>query len=227
MLTKERDLTFRLDGHQVRCMLAVPKTYSAIVIVLADRGTYAMDRVAMLLNEEGMCTLSVPLPRRVERPRSAARVKEVAGELCAITERVCAEPEVSGMPCGYFSTGQGAAIALTAAAIAPRLVDALVVAAGRIDLADAELPLVQAPVLLVAGERDTAGIERDTMALSQLPGDADVRLVAGTIHPIGSDGARRQTAALSALWFREHFPAARMTARLRADQAHAAAGLRM
>lgn len=84
------------------------------------------------------------------------------------------QPDTSGLPLGLFGASTGGGAALVAATKRPARVGAVVSRGGRPDLADEALPLVEAPTLLLVGERDEFVIELNEHARARMR--ADVRL---------------------------------------------------
>jgi pimeloyl-ACP methyl ester carboxylesterase len=72
---------------------------------------------------------------------------------------------------------------------------------GRPDLADAALPLVKAPTLLVVGGEDTVVITLNRQAFSRLLTVKELRIVPGASHLFEEPGALEQVATLARGWF--------------------------
>jgi putative phosphoribosyl transferase len=117
-------------------------------------------------------------------------------------------PELGTAPIGCLGVGPGAAVVLRAAESEPRHVDAVVVVAGWTELVDAEIPLVQAPTLLIEGSGDRLALDRAWRALRGLGGDADVKTILGVDDPMATVSGRIEVAELAGQWFRRVFAAA-------------------
>jgi hypothetical protein len=76
------------------------------------------------------------------------------------------------------------------------------------ELGEPQLPLVEAPILLVEGGLGGGNLENARTALGVLPGDADLTIVAGVDEPTVADSACRQLAEVAGQWFQQHFAAA-------------------
>ena len=113
-------------------------------------------------------------------------------------------PETAGLHVGYFSTGAGAGTALAAAFRQPDVVRAVVMRGGKTDAASKLLPLVKAPVLLIAGGRDPEGLRASQSALEKLNSSSTLNVVPSASHSFDEPGAMEEAAQLAALWFLHH-----------------------
>jgi dienelactone hydrolase len=114
------------------------------------------------------------------------------------------QPEAAGRPIGYFGASTGAAAALLAAAREPAGVAAIVSRGGRPDLAMTELPVVQAPTLLIVGGRDETVIQLNRSAFARLRCEKEIVVVPGATHLFEEPGALKQVEEHAAEWFRRH-----------------------
>jgi pimeloyl-ACP methyl ester carboxylesterase len=96
---------------------------------------------------------------------------------------------------------------LIAAAERRSRVDAVVSRGGRPDLADAALPGVAAPTLLIVGGNDTVVIELNRRAQALLAGESRLEIVPGAGHLFEEPGALERVAALTRGWFTRHLGA--------------------
>jgi pimeloyl-ACP methyl ester carboxylesterase len=111
---------------------------------------------------------------------------------------------VAALPTGLFGASTGAAAALVAAADAPERVVAVVSRGGRPDLADAALPRVRAPTLLIVGGADVDVLELNRRAAAQLTCEHALRIVPGATHLFEERGALDLVATVAGEWFAEH-----------------------
>lgn len=102
---------------------------------------------------------------------------------------------------GLFGASTGAAAALVAAAQRPDDVRAVVSRGGRPDLAGDFLPRVQAPTLLLVGERDELVIELNEKALARLPGEKRLLIVPHATHLFEEPGTLEAVADEAKRWF--------------------------
>jgi len=115
--------------------------------------------------------------------------------------------EIADLPTGLFGASTGAAAALVAAAAEPDRVAAVVSRGGRPDLADAALPKVRAPTLLIVGGADEEVLELNRWAAAQMTCENALRVVPGATHLFEERGALVAVAALAGDWFVEHMKA--------------------
>ncbi|GMV85683.1 MAG: hypothetical protein AMXMBFR80_15380 [Dehalococcoidia bacterium] len=112
--------------------------------------------------------------------------------------------ETSELEIGLFGASTGAAAALIAAAERPRRVSAVVSRGGRPDLAVAVLPRVEAPTLLIVGERDAEVIRLNQMARSHMRAECELEIVPGASHLFEEPGTLDHVAVLATGWFQRH-----------------------
>jgi pimeloyl-ACP methyl ester carboxylesterase len=98
----------------------------------------------------------------------------------------------------------GGAAALVAAAELGSVIDAVVSRGGRPDLAGGALPEVEAPTLLIVGERDEVVRQLNEEAHEQLRGEKELAVVPGATHLFEEPGALEEVARLAAAWFKRH-----------------------
>lgn len=113
-------------------------------------------------------------------------------------------PDTAELPVGLFGASTGAAAALVAVAERPDRVSAVVSRGGRPDLADASLPRVTAPVLLIVGGDDHTVFDLNRQAAERLTAKHDIHVVPGATHLFPEPGALQQVAAAAAGWFGDH-----------------------
>jgi dienelactone hydrolase len=128
----------------------------------------------------------------------------LADRLAGAAEWLHAQPDLDKLRIGYFGASTGGGAALVAAARFPERVGAVVSRGGRPDLAGPALPLVQAPTLLVVGERDYGVVELNEQAYAQLRCEKELRLVPGATHLFEEPGTLEEAARLAAEWFVRH-----------------------
>jgi pimeloyl-ACP methyl ester carboxylesterase len=114
------------------------------------------------------------------------------------------EPALRSLPLGLFGASTGAAAALFAAARRPDRVKAVVSRGGRPDLAESVLSLVEAPTLLIVGERDRDVLALNQRALSRLRCDRLLEIVPGATHLFEEPGTLEAAATAAREWFIKH-----------------------
>jgi len=160
-------------------------------------------QVAAALNEAGLATLLFDL-LTTDEELDRANVFDIdllAERLRAATERVGDNPELSGLPVGYFGASTGAAAALRAAAELGVRVRAVVSRGGRPDLAAESLKEVVSPTLLIVGGADRRVLELNEAAARLLRCEHKVAIVPGATHLFEEPGALEEVSEFAADWF--------------------------
>jgi dienelactone hydrolase len=163
--------------------------------------------VAQVLNQAGFATLLIDLltldEEGVDRQTGHLRfnIEFLAERLIDATEWLAQNLDIHNLRIGYFGASTGAGAALVAAAQHPKAVSAIVSRGGRPDLAEASLPNVQAPTLLIVGSNDTPVIEMNQQALAQLQVEKKLEIIPGATHLFEEPGALEQVARLAREWF--------------------------
>jgi pimeloyl-ACP methyl ester carboxylesterase len=128
----------------------------------------------------------------------------LAGRLFAAARWVATRPDTRHLGMGFFGAGTGGAAALLAAATLVSEVGAVVTRGGWADLAAPALTRIQAPTLLVVGERDELVLALNQQAFARLRCQKRVVVVPGATHVFEEPGALDAVAKLAAEWFRQH-----------------------
>jgi putative phosphoribosyl transferase len=162
--------------------------------------------VANLLVEAGFATLLFDLLSEEEQTvgvtgRVRFDIPRLAARLVAVTDALRSQPELGSLPLGFFGASTGAAAALIAAAARPDRVMAVVARGGRVDLAEAMLPRVRAPTLLLVGSKDETVLELNRRAYALLRSDKQLLVIAGAGHLFEEPGALERVAQVAADWF--------------------------
>jgi putative phosphoribosyl transferase len=172
----------------------------------SPRNRYVADQ----LNRAGLVTVLADLLTRDEEQfdlRTAALrfdIDLLAVRVTAVADWMVHSEHTAGLGIGLFGASPGAAAALIAAADRPTSVQAVVSRGGRPDLADAHLPAVRQPTLLIVGERDPAVIELNRRAARKPAGETRLEIVPGATHLFEEPGALEQVAGLARGWFLRH-----------------------
>ena len=114
------------------------------------------------------------------------------------------DDRTKGLGIGYFGASTGAGAALQAAARDPSLIQAVVSRGGRPDLAEAYLPSVTAPTLLIVGGDDEPVIEMNRAAYRLLSCPKRLVIVPGASHLFEEPGTLEQVAEHALTWFQQH-----------------------
>jgi len=139
-------------------------------------------------------------------------VAEAAARLVAATRWLDRDGRMGLSRLGYLGERTGAAVALTAAALMPGRIGAVVAWSGRPDrLAAATLAGVRAPTLLLAGSLDEGAARAGVRALSLLP-QARATSVPGTGRLFAEPSALAAAARVMVAWFEQHLAEGRTAA---------------
>jgi putative phosphoribosyl transferase len=209
--TAEQAVTVPARGAELSGDLAIPPGARGIVLFAHGSGSSRHSprnrAVAAALRDAGLGTLLMDLLTSEEERRD-----RVTGELrfdvgllgervVAAVDWVAAEAGTAALAVGCFGASTGAAGALIAAAERPERMGAVVSRGGRPDLAAPWLERVEAPTLLIVGERDESVIELNRRALALMRCEAELVIVPGATHLFEEPGALEDVARLAAAWF--------------------------
>ena len=208
----QRPVVIRVDTG-LDADLAVPEPCQGVVMFAHGSGSGRHSprnrMVAAHLQQAGLATVLLDLltaeEERVDAMVGRYRfdIELLADRLAAAGDWVGRQPELAGLPLGYFGASTGAAAALIAAAEGPQTVRAVVSRGGRVDLAGRRLRQVPCPVLLVVGSQDGVVLRLNREAMARL-GAAELAVVDGATHLFEEPGALEKVASLATDWFTRH-----------------------
>ena len=203
------------DGVTLHGTLALPVRPVGVVLFAHGSGSGRFsprnNYVAGVLRQAGVGTLLFDLLTEVEAAdrEKVFDIPLLAERLLHGTNWIESQPEVTGLPVGYFGASTGAAAALVAAAQDGRAVRAIVSRGGRPDLAGDFLSRVRAPTLLIVGGDDEPVIQMNRSALSRLVGVKELVIVPGATHLFEEPGTLEEVARLASEWFVRHLGGAK------------------
>ncbi|MDQ3698236.1 MAG: alpha/beta hydrolase [Gemmatimonadota bacterium] len=211
---RTRDVELPSGTLAMRGILQVPDGSAGVVLFAHGSGSGRLSPrngyVARVLQENGLATLLMDL-LTVEEERADARtghlrfdIDLLAGRLLDATAWVAEEPELARLPVSYFGASTGAAAALQAAARRRGDIRAVVSRGGRPDLANAWLPQVEAPTLLIVGGDDLPVIPLNRQAYAALRCERELAIVPGASHLFEEPGSLEEVAGLAAEWIARH-----------------------
>ncbi|MDO8295874.1 MAG: dienelactone hydrolase family protein [Caulobacter sp.] len=202
-------LPVRIPPLRLAGDLRLPPAPAAVVIFAHGSGSSRLSprnqQVAEALGAANMATLLFDLLTEDEaRDRSNVfDIDLLSRRLADAIAWVRARPDLGGLPIGLFGASTGAAAALSAAALRPDAVSAVVSRGGRPDLAGAALEDVIAPTLLIVGGRDEPVIGLNRMARASLAGPARLEIVPGATHLFEEAGTLEAVTDLAIAWYRQ------------------------
>jgi len=208
----ERDVQITVGAEGViHGDLALPQDPAGLVLFAHGSGSSRHSarnrRVAAALQRRGFATLLLDLLTASEDAIDQ-RTRELRFDIRLLAARLGLaaawsddDVAVASLPIGYFGASTGAAAALVAAVDRPERIGAIVSRGGRPDLAEAALPLVRTPTLLIVGGRDEAVLGMNQEAAGMLGGVHELVVVPGATHLFEEEGALDHVAHLAGDWF--------------------------
>jgi putative phosphoribosyl transferase len=162
--------------------------------------------VAEVLQRRRLATLLLDLldPDEAENRHTVFDIALLAHRLGEAIDWARQDAQLSALPIGLFGASTGAAAALRAAVAHPAEVRAVVSRGGRPDLATDDLPLVQAPTLLILGGEDRMLLPLHREALDRLRCPKHLAIVPGATHLFEEPGALDTVGWMAACWFADH-----------------------
>jgi dienelactone hydrolase len=213
----ERTVSVPAASVTLQGTLGVPNRAAAIILFAHGSGSSRFSQrnrfVARVLREAELGTLLLdlltPEEERIDEVTRHHRfdIGMLADRLVAAIDWLADQPDTSGLPLGLFGASTGGGAALVAATKRPARVGAVVSRGGRPDLADEALPLVEAPTLLLVGERDEFVIELNEHARARMRADVRLEIVPGATHLFEEAGALEEVAVSARDWFTAHLAA--------------------
>jgi putative phosphoribosyl transferase len=200
-----------IEGAELEATLAVPERADSVVVFAHGSGSGRHSPrnrfVAEQLVRSGFGTLLLdlltPTEERYDRETAELRfdIDLLAARLVIAIDWLGGQDRVAKLPVGAYGASTGAAAALIAAAERPQRVRAVVSRGGRPDLANDALERVQAPTLLIVGERDPQVLDLNTDAAERMREPATIEVVARAGHLFEEEGALERVAELTTEWF--------------------------
>lgn len=193
-----------LDGD-----LFVPSNAKGIVVFSHGSGSSRFSQrnrmVAEYLNGLNFGTLLFDLLTQDEDKNYNNRfnIDLLTQRLAEVTGWLETFPATQEVRVGYFGASTGAASALRAAALLPKI-GAVVSRGGRPDLAVHELHRVEAPTLLIVGSLDYDVIKLNNMAFAELNCEKKMEIVNGASHLFEEPGTMEEVCRLAGNWFGRH-----------------------
>lgn len=207
----DRTVSIPAEGVHLDGTLGVPASARGVVLFAHGSGSSRFSprnrHVAEILREAGLATLLLDLLSSAEEEEDAVTrdyrfdIGMLAVRLVAAIDWLHGAPETRDLRVGLFGASTGGGAALVAAAGRPDRVGAVVSRGGRPDLAGDALPGVEAPTLLIVGERDEPVIEMNESARDRMNAEVRLEIVPGATHLFEEVGALDRVAALARDWF--------------------------
>jgi dienelactone hydrolase len=200
---RERSVRVSTVGVLLDGDLAIPDSDLAAVrgVVLFAHGSGSSRhsprnrRVAGALQQIGWATLLLDLLTAqedvIDRRTAELRfdILPLAARLTGTVDWLAQQDDTSDLPLALFGASTGAAAALVTAAERPERVRLVISRGGRPDLAGDALPRVQAPTLLIVGERDPQVRKLNEAAAAAMTAPVTIEVVPHATHLFEEPGA--------------------------------------
>ena len=228
----QKDLVIPVDGVTLAAELCLPPNPIATIIFAVGGANCRAENnqsIAEVLNISGFATLIIdfltPQEEALDRYEKNLRVDVdlLQRRLRGATEWLCLsgilrnrfispygeEPSYSPVTIGYFASSTGASAAILCASVAPQFshiysVGALVIKAGRPDLAGDAVNRYVAPTLLLVGDHDDVTLAANRLAMTRMRCPKELVLLRGVEHIIDAPAVQSQVQGLAASWFSTH-----------------------
>jgi putative phosphoribosyl transferase len=196
----DRTVRIRTAGVSLDGDLAVPVPDPRGVVLFAhgsgsSRHSPRNRRVARVLQESGWATLLLDLLTPQEE-QVDLRTREMRFDIARLAERLTGaadwlgqQSDTAQLPLALFGASTGAAAALITAAERPERVRLVISRGGRPDLARNALDRVQAPTLLIVGERDPQVRQLNEEAATAIRAPVSIEVVPAATHLFEEPGA--------------------------------------
>ncbi|RIJ43073.1 dienelactone hydrolase family protein [Pontibacter oryzae] len=196
--------------------LSIPEKAAGIIVFSHGSGSSRLSTrnraVAEHLQRAGFATLLFDLLTEEEDRDTSQRfnIPKLTQRLIDTTYWLQKDPRTQALNIGLFGASTGAASAVGAAAAeGPNIIKAVVSRGGRPDLADAVLPDLQVPTLLLVGGKDEEVLELNKQAQDRMQCIKDLEIVPDATHLFEEPGALEMVAQLATDWFRKHILASK------------------
>jgi pimeloyl-ACP methyl ester carboxylesterase len=209
-----REVEIIIGSKTLHGQLALPHAARGLVMFIhgsgSSRHSPRNQQVAADLQQGGLATLLFDLLTQPEESFDLQtgefrfNIPYLAQRVLEVTDWVLQQDQLATLPIGYFGASTGAAAALVAAALRPTSIDAVVSRGGRPDLASDELPLVQAPTLLIVGSKDPETLKLNEQAIVQMRCEREMRIVPAATHLFEEPGALERVTQLARGWFKRY-----------------------
>ena len=209
-LQAPQDVTIRSGRLSLKGHLGIPVSPLGMAVFAHGSGSGRFSPrnnfVARFLQQGRITTLLIDLltPDEAEDRRKVFDIDLLADRVLAAKAWLEQDDRTKDLGIGYFGASTGAGAALQAAARDPSSIQAIVSRGGRPDLAEAYLPSVTAPTMLIVGGDDEPVIEMNRVAYRLLSCPKQLVIVPGASHLFEEPGTLEQVAEHALAWFQQH-----------------------
>jgi len=209
-LQTPQEVTIRSGRVSLKGYVGIPVSPLGMVVFAHGSGSGRFSPrnnfVARFLQQGKVATLLIDLltPDEAEDRRKVFDIDLLADRVLVAKAWLEQDDRTKGLGIGYFGASTGAGAALQAAARDPSSIQAIVSRGGRPDLAEAYLPSVTAPTMLIVGGDDEPVIEMNRVAYRLLSCPKRLVVVPGATHLFEEPGTLEQVAEHALAWFQQH-----------------------
>lgn len=210
----ERTITLEARDVTLEGTLGGPRDADGVVLFAHGSGSSRFSPrnrfVAQVLRDAGLGTLLLDLLSPAEEKIDVVTrhlrfdIPLLGNRLTDAIDWLAQSAGLAELSVGLFGASTGGGAALVAAAARPHRVGAVVSRGGRPDLAGDALPLVQAPTLLLVGERDEQVIELNERARRRMNAEAHLEIIPRATHLFEEEGTLEDVAARARDFFLAH-----------------------
>lgn len=209
--TIKKTVNIKIDTITIEGELIIPQEALGLVLFAHGSGSSRFsprnNYVAQILQKGKLATLLVDLLSKDEDLKNERRfnIELLSNRLVKITDWLNENEETKNFKIGYFGASTGAAAAIKAAAVEKNNVAAIVSRGGRVDLAESELSKVDAPTLLLVGEKDEFVVEVNVYAFKQMLCPKQLSIISNATHLFEEPGTLDEVAMQATEWFVKAF----------------------
>src|SRR2546427_6304978 len=202
-----RSVWLPIGRSRLAAELTIPRAPIGVVLFAhgsgSGRDSPRNRRAAQALQRRGIATFLFDLLTARERRRrvSLFDIPLLAKRVAQASDWLARQPQLAGLPLGYYGASTGAAAALAVAARRRQGVAAIVSRGGRPDLVARQLPRVRAPTLLIVGAADPVVVALNRRAFVRLRGVKKIAVVPRASHLFAEPGALKRVTELAVTWF--------------------------
>ena len=205
-----QEVMIRSGNVSLKGYLGIPVSPLGMVVFAhgSDSGRFSQRNnfVARFLQQGRVTTLLIDLltPDEAEDRRKVFDIDLLADRVLLAKAWLEQDDRAQGLGIGYLGASTGAGTALQAAARDPSSIQVIVSRGGRPDLAEAYLPSVTAPTMLIVGGDDEPVIEMNRAAYRLLSCPKRLVIVPGATHLFEEPGTLEEVAEHALIWFQQH-----------------------
>jgi len=203
-------LRIKIDNVSLEGELTFPERPLGLIIFAHGSGSSRFSPrnrlIAKFLNLNGFGTFLFDLLTEKEDQdyKCQIDIELLSKRLEVMTRYLMELPKTKILPFAYFGASTGAASAMIAASKLQNKIKAIVSRGGRPDMANGHLQNVNAPTLLIVGQRDVQVLALNQQAFDEMEGTKNLKIIDGATHLFEEHGTMEQVADLSLDWFMKH-----------------------